>query len=510
MQNIVEIANGVTRHPLYRMKQPVNLTIAAGEQVAITGENAGGKSRLVDIITGKYPLLMNEVHYDFSPSPLKLASENIKYITFRDSYGDSDTTYYYQQRWNQHDIEENTPTVGKLLEEAFTAAENGIGYGLDEEEKIQEHQRRAELKEKLYEMFHLSSLSDKYIISLSSGELRKFQLTKTLLSGPRMLIMDNPFIGLDVQTRRQLSDLLCALIAETDLQVVLVLSKTDDIPDFITHVIPVKDLDILPKLTRKDYIETYSNKVPAMLTEEKKAKILGLPEKSDLITTTDTEGSILKFHQVSIRYGNRTILNNLDWTVKQNEKWALSGENGAGKSTLLSLVCADNPQSYACNIELFGRKRGTGESIWEIKRHIGYVSPEMHRAYLKDLPAIDIVASGLNDSVGLYVRPRPEQRAICEFWMDIFGIAGLKDRTFLKLSSGEQRLCLLARAFVKDPELLILDEPIHGLDDRNRQLVREIISAFCHRKDKTMIMVTHYSEELPDVITNSLFLRKNV
>lgn len=510
MQNIVEIANGVTRHPLYRMKQPVNLTIAAGEQVAITGENAGGKSRLVDIITGKYPLLMNEVHYDFSPSPLKLASENIKYITFRDSYGDSDTTYYYQQRWNQHDIEENTPTVGRLLEEAFTAAENGIGYGLDEEEKIQERQRRADLKEKLYEMFHLSSLSDKYIISLSSGELRKFQLTKTLLSGPRMLIMDNPFIGLDVQTRRQLSDLLRTLIAETDLQVVLVLSKTDDIPDFITHVIPVKDLDILPKLTRKDYIETYSNKVPAMLTEEKKAKILGLPEKSDLITTTDTEGSILKFHQVSIRYGNRTILNNLDWTVKQNEKWALSGENGAGKSTLLSLVCADNPQSYACNIELFGRKRGTGESIWEIKRHIGYVSPEMHRAYLKDLPAIDIVASGLNDSVGLYVRPRPEQRAICEFWMDIFGIAGLKDRTFLKLSSGEQRLCLLARAFVKDPELLILDEPLHGLDDRNRQLVREIISAFCHRKDKTMIMVTHYSEELPDVITNSLFLRKNI
>ncbi len=511
MQNIVEIENGVTRHPLYRMKQPVNLTIAAGEQIAIAGENAGGKSRLVDIITGKYPLLMNEVHYDFSPSPLKLASENIKYITFRDSYGDSDTTYYYQQRWNQHDIEENTPTAGTLLEQAFNAAENSTGYGLTDEEKKVAGERRRILKEKLYEMFHLSSLSDKYIISLSSGELRKFQLTKTLLSGPRMLIMDNPFIGLDVQTRRQLSDLLSTLIAETDLQVVLVLSKTDDIPDFITHVIPVKELDILPKMKREDYIKTYCGKTPCMLlAEEKKAKILGLPEKSDLITTTDAEGSILRFHQVSIRYGNRTILKDLDWTVKQNEKWALSGENGAGKSTLLSLVCADNPQSYACNIELFGHKRGTGESIWEIKRHIGYVSPEMHRAYLKDLPAIDIVASGLNDSVGLYVRPRPEQRAICEFWMDIFGIADLKDRTFLKLSSGEQRLCLLARAFVKDPELLILDEPLHGLDDRNRQLVREIISAFCHRKDKTMIMVTHYSEELPDVITNSLFLKKNI
>ena len=492
MQNIVEIKDGVTRHPLYRMKHPVNLAIAAGEQVAVVGRNGSGKSRLVDIITGRYPLLMNEVHYDFSPSPMKLVSDNIKYITFRDSYGDNDSSYYYQQRWNQHDIDENTPTVGDMLDEAFAAAENGTM-----------------LRKKLYDMFHLSALLDKYIILLSSGELRKFQLTKTLLSGPRMLIMDNPFIGLDAQTRGQLAELLRVLIEETDLQVVLVLSKTDDIPDFITHVIPVENLDVLPKLTRKDYQAQRHTPSTPVLGEEKLKRILGLPEKTDLMNTTDPDGCMLKFNKVSIRYGQRTILKELDWTVRQNEKWALGGENGAGKSTLLSLVCADNPQSYACDIELFGRKRGTGESIWEIKRHIGYVSPEMHRAYLKDLPAIDIVASGLNDSVGLYVRPKPEQKAVCEWWMDIFGIAHLKDRTFLKMSSGEQRLCLLARAFVKDPELLILDEPLHGLDDYNRQLTREIISAFCQRRNKTMVMVTHYAEELPGVITDSLFLKKN-
>ena len=456
MQHIIEITNGVPRHPLYRMNHPVNLTIASGEQVAIVGANGSGKSRLVDIITGRYPLLLNEVRYDFFPSPLKLVSENIKYITFRDSYGDSDGSYYYQQRWNQHDIDEKTPTAEQMLEEAFTAAENSTGYGMDEEEKQQMHERRTMLRDKLYEMFHLSTLLDKYIITLSSGELRKFQLTKTLLSGPRLLIMDNPFIGLDPQTREQLAGLLQTLIRETDLQVILVLSKTDDIPEFITHVIPVEHLDILPKVPRTEY------------------------------------GGV----------GDHI-------TIGGGAVTAEGGENGAGKSTLLSLVCADNPQSYACDIELFGRKRGSGESIWDIKRHIGYVSPEMHRAYLKDLPAIDIVASGLNDSVGLYVHPRPEQRAVCEWWMDIFGIAGLKDRTFLKLSSGEQRLCLLARAFVKDPELLILDEPLHGLDDRNRQLTREIISAFCRRKDKTMIMVTHYAEELPDVITHNLFLKKN-
>ena len=185
------------------------------------------------------------------------------------------------------------------------------------------------------------------------------------------------------------------------------------------------------------------------------------------------------------------------------------GENGAGKSTLLSLVCADNPQSYACDISLFGRKRGTGESIWEIKKHIGYVSPEMHRAYLKNLPAIEIVASGLHDSIGLYKRPHQEQMAVCEWWMDVFGIASLKDKPFLQLSSGEQRLALLARAFVKDPELLILDEPLHGLDTFNRRRVKKVIEAFCRRQDKTMIMVTHYESELPDVISDRLFLRRN-
>lgn len=509
MQKTIEIINGITRHPDYRMKQPVNLEILADEQIAIVGPNAGGKSRLVDIITGRYPLLMNEVRYDFTPSPLKMVSDNIKYISFRDSYGDNDSSYYYQQRWNQHDIDENTPTAGQILEETFLKVDQNNYYSLNEKEKETAHIRRLTLKEKLYKMFHLETLLDKYIILLSSGELRKFQLTKTLLSDPRILIMDNPFIGLDAETRNQLSELLRTLTTETGLQVILVLSKTNDIPDFITHVIPVDDLTVGDKQPRESYLATLSGTHLSETESERIKQLLQYPEKTDIPDLTDKDGCILKFNKVNIKYGNRTILKDLDWTVRKGEKWALSGENGAGKSTLLSLVCADNPQSYACDIELFGHKRGSGESIWEIKKHIGYVSPEMHRAYLKDLPAIDIIASGLNDSVGLYVHPRPEQRQTCEWWMDLFGIGHLKDRTFLKLSSGEQRLCLLARAFVKDPELLILDEPLHGLDDRNRELVRNIINEFCSKDNKTLVMVTHYKEELPPVITHHLFLKKN-
>ena len=482
MQNIIAIEDGVTRHPQYRMKEPVNMTLAAGEHIAVVGRNGAGKSILIDTITGRWPLLMNEVKYDFSPSSSKMAYENIKYIAFRDSYGDADGNYYYQQRWNAHDLDE-TPLVRDLLPEAADSA----------------------LKKALYELFGMESMLDKHIILLSSGELRKFQLTKTLLSNPRVLIMDNPFIGLDAKTRDQLHVLLGELTKVTHLQVILILSKSDDIPSFITHVIPVEDRICGKKVTLQEYLAVRKPVPERMLSEEKEARILNLPYNSDLYHTEH----VVDLNKVSIRYGERTILKDLDWTVKCGEKWALSGENGSGKSTLLSLVCADNPQSYACDITLFGRKRGSGESIWEIKKHIGYVSPEMHRAYLKNLPAIDIVASGLHDSVGLYKRPRPEQMVACEWWMDIFGIANLKDRNFLQLSSGEQRLVLLARAFVKDPELLILDEPLHGLDLYNRRLVKDVIEAFCRRKDKTMIMVTHYQEELPVSITDSLFLKRN-
>ena len=482
MQNVITIENGVTRHPLYRLKEPINLQIGKGEHVAIVGGNGAGKSLLVDTMTGRYPLLMNEVKYDFSPSHSNLVSDNIKYITFRDSYGDADGNYYYQQRWNSQDLDE-TPVLRELLPEC----------------------KNPELRDALYNLFGIEAMLDKHIILLSSGELRKFQLTKTLMSDPRVLIMDNPFIGLDAKTRQLLHELLKKLTEMTDLQVILILSKTDDIPAFITHVIPVADRICGAKLTKEEYLASRPEAPTHVLSDEKRQRIIELPYSDNLYHTEH----IVDLNRVSIRYGERTILKELDWTVKCGEKWALSGENGAGKSTLLSLVCADNPQSYACDISLFGRKRGSGESIWEIKKHIGYVSPEMHRAYLKNLPAIDIVASGLHDSIGLYKRPRPEDRDTCWWWMDIFGIANLADSNFLQLSSGEQRMVLLARAFVKDPELLILDEPLHGLDMVNRRLVKDVIEAFCQRKDKTMIMVTHYQEELPNCITNSIYLTKN-
>jgi len=497
VQRIIDIKEGQTGNPAVRMARPLNITILEGEQIAVVGDNAAGKTRLVETLSGILPVQGTSLKYDFSPSPLRLVSENIKYIAFRDTYDGADDNYYLQKRWNRQDIDDDTPTAGALLERAFEAAETGSGRFLDSEGRERLHEGRAALRDRLYRMFGLEDVLDSFIISLSSGELRKFQLTRTLLAMPRVLVLDNPFIGLDADTRSQLSELLATLVREMHLLLILVLSRTDHIPSFITHIIPVRGLDVLPKIPVGEFAGS------------RQASDAGLPAKAgDLSEVPVGTREIIRLNSVTIRYGDRTILQGLDWVVREGECWALTGPNGSGKSTLLSLICADNPQGYACDIELFGHRRGTGESIWDIKKHIGYVSPEMHRAYMKNLPSLHIVASGLFDTVGLFMHPSAGQLESCRKWMEVFGIDYLAERPYLQISSGEQRLCLLARAFVKDPELLILDEPMHGLDERRCALVKDIIDDFVRRPGKTLIMVSHYESELPSCITRRLALSR--
>ena len=433
------------------------------EIIAVIGLNASGKTQYADRLRKQ------------------LASDSVRYIAFCDSYGAStDRSYYLQLRWNQHDIDAETPVAGEVLERSFLLT------GPDSQE-------RRTLQAHLYDLFEMRPLLDKYVITLSSGELRKLQLIKTLLARPRTLILDNPFIGLDAETREQLKALLKRLSGEQHLTLYLVLSRAEDVPDYVTRTVWMTP--------EADFRST-----PVPLSDEKREALLRLPAHNDDYRAE----TVADLRQVSIRYGERTILRNLDWTIHNGQRWALSGQNGSGKSTLLSLICADNPQAYACDITLFGHQRGSGESIWDIKRHIGYVSPEMHRSYQRNLPCLQIVASGLKDTVGLYTRANEQEKALCRWWMWLFGVDHLAERSFLTLSSGEQRLVLLARAFVKDPELLILDEPLHGLDARQQRLAKDIIDTFCSRPNKTLIMVTHYEAELPSCITHRKYLNKQL
>jgi molybdate transport system ATP-binding protein len=381
-------------------------------------------------------------------------------------------------RWNVHE-QTDIPTVADVL---------GVDEGVRE----------------LLQQFGILYIMNEPVVALSSGELRKLQIVKALSCGPRLLILDNPFIGLDADARTMLTALLSSLAVSGGVQIMLLLSSLADVPQFVDSVIPVEDMRVGKKVARESFVlrESQNKNVDNAHLQQ---MLLTLP-----VVQKDTVDEVLSFNNVSVKYGTRTILRNISWKVRSGEVWLLGGANGSGKYTLLSLVCADNLQSYACDITLFGRKRGTGESIWDIKKRIGYVSPEMHRSYLRNIPVKDIVASGLFDTIGLYRRPSEEQVKACSVWMELFGISHIAEKSFLRVSSGEQRLALLARAFVKDPSLLILDEPMHGLDSGRRAMVKGIIEAFSKRKGKTIIFVSHYEEDAPSTVSHRLELVKPI
>lgn len=484
MKNTIYINAGVTRKADIRFIEPISFVLPKGENMAIVGPNGGGKSVLVDVIMGRYPLRDGTIEYDFSPVENNAVYSNVKYISFRDVYGATNAGgYYYQQRWNMHD-QDGIPCVKELLG--------------DEGE--------TEWRNELIELLGIRPLLDKLIIMLSSGELRKLQIALALFSAPKLLIIDNPFIGLDIAMRSLLNDILQRIVTNGKVQILLVMSDADVVPPFINSVVYVTGMKAFPSQKRNEYIVKHSERLRDVFNQQFSflvEQVTSLPNNDNLSCDTFVE-----LKNVNIQYGERVILKGVNWTVKRGEVWALTGENGSGKSTLLSLLCADNLQSYACDITLFDRRRGSGETIWEIKKNIGYVSPEMHRAYMKNIPAIDVVASGLHDSVGLYVRSTQQQLQMCEWWMNLFGVLHLKDSSFIQLSSGEQRLLLLVRAFVKDPALLILDEPLHGLDAHNKQMAKTIIEAFSQRPGKSVVYVSHYKEEFPSTVTNYLHLNK--
>ena len=474
---ILEIIDAIPRLSEIAFKEPICWKISKNENWAVIGANGAGKTVLIDILTGKYALKSGEIRVKDNIPRIQF----IKSVSFRDIYSLSDIqNSYYQQRWNAGD-KHGMPVVKDLLSKY--EAEDWLSF--------------------LTKSFDIEDILEKKINLLSSGELRKFLIIRSLMLRPHILILDNPYIGLDADSRIILNEVLEKISAIEGIQIVLVLSNPGDIPPVMTHVLPVKNMQFLSAKSASDFLsdEIFQEN---LFGREIKLDLNDLPDKG--LGDCEFENA-LGFKNIHIAYGERTILKDLDWEVKKGEKWALLGKNGAGKSTLLSLVCADNPQAYANDITLFDRKRGTGESIWDIKKNIGYISPEMHLYYQKNVRCLDIVGSGFFDTIGLYRKCNPEQELSAEKWMQVFGIEDLKKRPFLTVSSGEQRMVLLTRIFVKNPHLLILDEPLHGLDVWNKKYVKKVIEGYCDN-EKSLIYVTHYNHEIPDIVDKRLVLSK--
>ena len=475
----IRLQNAISAHPDYQFAAPINFLVADGKNVAIVGRNGSGKSMLSDILIGKI-LCQKDSVVELSVDGRELDREEVKCISFRDVYKMADNKpTYYQQRWNATE-NDDSPIVADI-----------IGP-----EKCQKHLSLAHRLE-------IDGILQKRLIFLSSGELRKMQIFRSLLSLPKVLIIDNPYIGLDAGSRDVVNELLKNLSDNEHIQIILILSNPADVPAFVSEIIPVSNMTVLPLMSRTDFLN--DTDLHHLMFDNKPVEILPTGQTKD---EQPYENAVI-MNKVNVRYFTKQILKDVDWTVKRGEKWALLGQNGCGKSTLLSLVCGDNPQAYANDITLFDCKRGTGESIWEIKSHIGYLSPDVHTYYQHDMPCLDVVATGFFDTVGLHRKPNDEQRRLALEWMKTFGADHLAERSFVKISYGEQRLVLLTRVFVKLPSLLILDEPLHGLDVGKKRLAKAIIERYCASPDVTLIYVTHYRHEIPSVVTQEKVLVRN-
>lgn len=434
-------------HPVFRLPEPLTLRLEAGEHLALTGPNGGGKTTLGRLIAGALPLRQGHIDYGCPRSA-------VRFTAFTGAWGDT-LPAAHQLRWH-HGEDVRSPLVAEFL---------GGGDAW---------------KSKCEAFPELAALATKPLHWLSSGELRKVHLAKALSGDTRLAVIDEPYIGLDASARAELTAFLERMAERCTL--VLLLADERDIPTFVNRRKRVEGLRLVDDICQ---------------SPERRP----LPERSTPhVGATPTHAAeAIRLSDVSVTYFSRPILQHVSWTVRQGERWALTGANGMGKSLLLSLVCADNPMAYACDVRVFGLKRGHGGSIWDVKRRIGYVSPEQVRGYSASRAAADIVASGLSDTGRLHRRATPAERAEAEQWLAQFGAAHLADRDFLTLSDGEKRITLLSRAFVKQPELLILDEPFHGLDPQNRHRARSVIENYCNN-GRTLIMVSHYPEEYDGLV----------
>ncbi len=317
-------------------------------------------------------------------------------------------------------------------------------------------------------------------------------------------MLDEPFDGLDQASRGSLQELITD-ISRKGIRVVLLLNRFNEILPETTHLAYVKECSILVAGPRQKLLESAALQRMHAFHSTLPAK---LPATDSATRSSDLASGVplIEMHAVVVRYSAKYVLNQLNWTVKPGEHWQISGPNGAGKSTLLNLVSGDNPQAYANDIRLFGRKKGSGESVWEIKKQIGLVSSTLQQNYGLRVPVKVVVLSGFFDTIGVYQQPSRRQQDIVHAWLQLLQLEKRANQPFRSLSYGEQRLVLLARAMVKQPRLLILDEPCQGLDDINREMVLKLIDHLGKTGNTQLLYVTHHPEDRIPCLTHHLQL----
>jgi molybdate transport system ATP-binding protein len=397
-------------------------------------------------------------------------------------------------------FEKEQKILDRERDEDETDIINYIDPGRSAAEFILENGGSEELLLKLAQQFHFSELLDRGIKYLSSGEMRKIITAEALMNHPEVLILDEPYDGLDIQSRKDLTALLEDL-AEEGIQIILLLNRFSEIPGFITHMGYLQDRKLLQKGTIEEMINSDElNRLHHFHSQLPDSLPSPLQKEENLF-----QGPVLvSMNRTRVAYGEKVVFNDLNWQLNRGEHWKITGPNGVGKSTMLSLISGDNPQAYANDLTLFGMKRGSGETVWDIKKHIGYMSSSFQTGYRVNTSVLLTVISGFYDSIGVYSRYSEMESVKAMEWLKLVRLEEKSKKPLHSLSFGEQRLVLIIRAMVKHPPLLILDEPCQGLDELNRLMVLKLIDIIARTSDTTVLYVTHHMEDKIESIKKEL------
>ena len=457
----------------------ISLGIPPKQNIAIVGPNGSGKSVLINFLS----------------SQLKVHNQHPVYAEGFDPKKDLATVSFefQQELYAIDDYNDDTDFMDGVQDKGTLAKEAIL---LDHEEDA--------FFQQIVELMNIRYLLDRGIRFLSTGEMRKVLICRALLNKPKLLIIDSPFEGLDKKSRAFLRERLVNIMKTQ--QCIFLLNENDSLITECDRIVLIQN----GKITADGSSEAIckSSEFNSLFPEiQSDFKIPDLHEDQEKLHIEEGV-PLIKMENVSVTYGDVTALNDLSWTVKQNENWLISGPNGAGKSTLLSLITADNPQGYGKNFWLFGKKRGSGETIWDIKKRIGIITSSLQLSYKQPLNALQVVVSGFFDSIGLYQRASNEQIETAREWLNLLEIKDIHRKYFNELSYGEQRMVLLARAMVKHPLMLVLDEPCQGLDYSNRQLILNLVDYIALNSDTSVLYVSHCHEEDLQCINRKLTFTK--
>ncbi len=340
---------------------------------------------------------------------------------------------------------------------------------------------------------------------LSTGEMRRTLLCRAMLQKSKPIILNEPFAGLDIHSYNKVFEYINESVKTNSRDIILFVERFADIPEAIDYIVDYSSFETEFTGTRKEYALLLSKHNEKIKEQQYLDNLNFKTEFNQIDSEQNSEKSpssqpveLIRFNNVNVGWGDTKVLQAMQWVLNEGEHTLIQGPNGSGKTTMLELITGDNTQVYCNDIWLFGKKRGTGETIWDIKKKIGIVSYKIHVEY-KLIGGIDIEAvllSGFHDSIGLYEARSKNEQTIVKKWLKLGGFEGRENDNFAKLSYCDQRLLLILRAAVKSAPILILDEPCHGLDETSREKVLTLIDAIAERGQSTILHVTHDPTEI--------------